>query len=110
MRLLKIPLPPGGGLNVPSTLRFATSARPGYSKTRAVLNTLENLEESGIDVSDNPDGSPNEYVTALMAYEDGRTKEFDTNAVTKVGIYPMTVKTPGGIGTTDKGQGTGLTA
>ena len=45
-----------------------------------------------------------------MAYEDGRTKEFDTNAVTKVGIYPMTVKTPGGIGTTDKGQGTGLTA
>jgi hypothetical protein len=110
MRLLKIPLPPGGGLNVPSTLRFATSARPGYSKTRAVLNTLENLEESGIDVSDNPDGSPNEYVTALMAYEDGRTKEFDTNAVTKVGVYPMTVKTPGGIGTTDKGQGTGLTA
>jgi len=78
----------------------------GYSPTRALANVVENFEKQGLPVGPLPDGSPNQFLPAMMSVMKGINDEDLENGKVEVFIPPLAVAALGG-GTTLPGRGVG---
>jgi len=84
------------GDDVPLPLLLTSKFLDGYSPTRSFLNTVQNLQELGIPTGPMPDGSPNEFLSAIKAMIDGNSKEVAENGKIAIGVGQLTI-TPAGI-------------
>jgi hypothetical protein len=67
----------------------------GVSDTRAIANTILNLQKLGLPTGDNGDGSPNLMNFAMSSVIKGQNQEIAENGKVQVYIPPLSV-TPGG--------------
>jgi hypothetical protein len=68
----------------------------GISDTRAISNTIENLQKAGLPTGAAPDGGPNLMNIAMGSMIKGMNRESAENGKTQIFIPPLTV-TPAGI-------------
>lgn len=78
---------------IPLPLLAASSLKQGYSSSRAMVNTIEELQKKGIPTGPMPDGSPNLFVQSMFSQLKGsdseRTKNGkNTNFVPSLAVSP----------------------
>lgn len=79
------------GGQVPLPLLAGSQFLPGYSKTRATVNVIEQMQKSGIPTGPNPDGSPNMAVIFASSIVEGSERERDQNGKVEVFAQPIQV-------------------
>lgn len=94
------------GVSLPTFALANSGLLGGYSPTRALANVVENFEKQGLPVGPLPDGSPNQFLPAMMAVMKGVNDEDLQNGKVEVFIPPLAVAALGG-GTTLPGRGIG---
>ena len=82
---------------LPYALVKSSQVLQGFSKTRAVINVIEQFDKLGLPTDPMPDGSPNLMLAAVDAIIGGIDKEETQNGQVQVAIDPLSL-TP--IGTT----------
>jgi hypothetical protein len=87
----------GTRFDVPAFLLPLASLRTGFNSTRAMLETISQLQKYGVPTGTLPDGSPNIGMIAIKAQIEGSESERDKNSKV-LGMTPTQVITP--IGTT----------
>jgi hypothetical protein len=87
----------GTRFEVPAFLLPLASLRTGFNSTRAMLETISQLQKYGVPTGTLPDGSPNIGMIAIKAQIEGSESERDKNSKV-LGMTPTQVITP--IGTT----------
>lgn len=88
LALLQLPGLPSG---IPAPLLFAAPLRSGFSPNRALKNTIEELQKSGIPTGPMPDGSPNLGLIAAAGSIKGSSNENFQNGKVEFVIPPLPV-------------------
>jgi hypothetical protein len=88
LALLEIPGLPS---SVPLPLLFAAPLRSGFSANRALKNTIQELQKSGLPTGPLPDGSPNLGLIAAASSLKGSSKESQENGKIEFAIPPLAV-------------------
>jgi len=83
------------GNKIPSYLLAASRFLDGYSKSRAFINVIDELQKLGLPTGPLEDGSPNLWLQGMFAQINGNEDE-NTNRKTQVFVGPLTI-TPAGI-------------
>lgn len=86
----------GTRFNVPAFLLPLASLRTGFNSTRAMLETISQLQKYGVPTGTLPDGSPNVAMIAIKAQIEGTESERDKNSKL-LGMTPQQVVTPIGL-------------
>lgn len=84
------------GRDVPLPLLLASRLLDGFSKTRAYIGTIQELQDIGIPTGPMPDGSPNLTMLAMYSQITGYANEVADNGKVQIGVDPLTV-TPIGV-------------
>jgi hypothetical protein len=84
------------GRDIPLPLVLASRLLDGFSKTRAFIGTIQELQDLGIPTGPMPDGSPNLTMLAMYAQINGYADELADNGKVQIGVNPLTV-TPIGV-------------
>jgi len=80
LQLLNLASQVGGG--IPTPLMLFANLLPGYSPNRAFINTIEEMQKSGLPTGPLPDGSPNLDLQAKFSQMKGMDKEQKINGKT----------------------------
>jgi len=83
------------GNKIPSFLLAGSELLPGFSKSRAFINVIEEFQKIGLPTGPMPDGSPNLMLQSIFSQIGGIETE-NTNRKTQIFIKPLTI-TPAGI-------------
>ena len=84
------------GQTIPLPLILASRLLDGFSKTRAFIGTIQELQDIGIPTGPMPDGSPNLTMLAMYSQISGYANEVADNGKVQIGVDPLTV-TPIGV-------------
>ena len=68
----------------------------GFSATRSMIGTIEELQKLGIPTGPLPDGSPNLEVLSMMAQTQAQVREEAENGKVQIALPPLTI-TPAGL-------------
>lgn len=79
------------GGRIPNFALAGAQLLPGFSETRAMANTIENLQKLGLPTGDLPDGSPNLMLPAILQQIKGVNEESVTNSKTETWCAPVPV-------------------
>lgn len=86
----------GTRINIPPFLLSLSALRTGFNATRAMLETIQQMQKYGIPTGPMPDGSPNTYMIAIKAQIEGMESERDKNSRV-AGLTPQQIVLPIGI-------------
>jgi len=86
----------GTRFDVPAFLLPLASLRTGFNSTRAMLETISQLQKYGVPTGAMPDGSPNIGMISIKAQIEGTESERDKNSKL-LGMTPQQVVTPIGL-------------
>jgi hypothetical protein len=86
----------GTRFNVPAFLLPLANLRTGFNSTRAMLETISQLQKYGVPTGTLPDGSPSVAMIAIKAQIEGTESERDKNSKL-LGMTPQQVVTPIGL-------------
>lgn len=95
------------GFRIPLPLLFASNLLAGYSQTRALNNTISNMQKYGLPTQPNPDGTPNQMIIFAKCIIDGMAQEQNENGRTDIAIPPLQIPTPVGPLSTIPAQASG---
>jgi hypothetical protein len=76
--------------SIPSPLLVASELLAGFSKTRAFINVIEEMQKLGLPTGAMPDGSPNLMLQSMLGQISGTESE-NANRKTQIFIKPLTV-------------------
>jgi len=86
----------GGRYDIPEVALLFADLRSGFSDTRAMLETIEQMQTYGIPTGPMPDGSTNLWLLSVKAQIEGTERERTKNSKTQQVIPPLTIS-PAGI-------------
>lgn len=81
----------GGKYDTPEVALLFSDLRSGFSDTRAMLETIEQMQSYGIPTGPMPDGSPNLWLLSVKAQIEGTERERTKNSKTQQVIPPLTI-------------------
>lgn len=81
--------------DIPLPLLAASQLCGGYSPSKAMINTLEELQSVGIPTGAMPDGSPNLMMASMFAQTKGQDKEQAENGKIQIFAKPLVVSPAG---------------
>lgn len=81
--------------SIPLPLLAATQLCGGYSASRAMINTIEEMETLGLPTGSMPDGSPNLDLASKMASIKGQERENQDNGVSQCFGGPFAISPAG---------------
>ena len=94
LQLLKIATS-GLGSKVPLPLLAASELLGGFSATKAMINTIEELQDIGIPTGPMPDGSPNLHLASVLSQIKGHDKENSENGKVQIFAKPLAISPAG---------------
>lgn len=94
----------GGRYDTPEVALLFADLRSGFSDTRAMLETIEQMQSYGIPTGPMPDGSPNLWLLSVKAQIEGTERERTKNSKTQQVIPPLTIS-PAGVTFPQKASG-----
>jgi len=94
----------GSRFDIPQVALLFAQYRSGFSDTRAMLETIEQMQTYGIPTGSMPDGSPNLWLLSIKAQIEGTEKERTKNSKTQQVIPPLKIS-PIGITFPERSSG-----
>jgi hypothetical protein len=94
----------GGRFDTPEVALLFSDFRSGFSDTRAMLETIAQMQSYGIPTGPMPDGSPNLWLLSVKAQIEGTERERTQNSKTQQVIPPLKIS-PAGITFPQKASG-----
>ncbi len=94
----------GGRFDTPEIALLFSDFRSGFSDTRAMLETIAQMQSYGIPTGNMPDGSPNLWLLSVKAQIEGTERERTQNSKTQQVIPPLKIS-PAGITFPQKASG-----
>lgn len=95
LQLFNLKIPRIGSITPPSLLPFS-SALPGTSPRRQLLNTIEGMQKLGLPTGPNKDGTPNLALQAIFSQLTGQKKDQDQNGKVEIHVPALGVAAVGG--------------
>jgi hypothetical protein len=97
----------GSRFDIPQVALLFAQYRSGFSDTRAMLETIEQMQSYGIPTGPMPDGSPNLWLLSIKALIEGTERERAKNSKTQQIIPPLKISP---IGVTFPERSSGITS
>jgi len=94
----------GSRFDIPEVALLFAQYRSGFSDTRAMLETIEQMQTYGIPTGLMPDGSPNLWLLSVKAQIEGTERERTKNSKTQQVIPPLKIS-PIGITFPERASG-----